>query len=69
MASKSANVSRHTVSGQLRDVIESSGLTPTELGPRWVALPDHRDQIHSIVLEDHDESGMALRAEGEARLR
>jgi transcriptional regulator with XRE-family HTH domain len=32
MAPKSADLSRHTVSGQLRDVIESRGLTPTELG-------------------------------------
>jgi transcriptional regulator with XRE-family HTH domain len=32
MAPKSADLSRHTVSGRLRDVIESRGLTPTELG-------------------------------------
>jgi transcriptional regulator with XRE-family HTH domain len=32
MTPKSADLPRHTVSSQLRDVIESSGLTPTELG-------------------------------------
>ena len=34
-------------------------------GLRWVALPDHRDQVNAIALEDNAESGVALRAEQE----
>jgi hypothetical protein len=36
--------------------------------PRWVALPDHRNEMRTIPLEDTIESSLAIKAE-EAKLR
>ncbi len=51
----------------LADILRARLVDRTE-GPRWVALPDHRGEINSIALEDHDESAIALRA-GEGMTR
>jgi hypothetical protein len=44
------------------DVLKAR-LIDKQVGPRWAALPDHRQEFRSIPLEDTVESSVALKAE------